>query len=118
MYKIYFAFFLVVVSLGACSKKEQAKPSADIQIISLSASVNPVKAWDTTVITMEAAGDSLQYRWEANHGKLKGGGKTVKYSACQSCIGMNTITCRVFNHTGEVSDTVMIRVNSYYSGKK
>jgi hypothetical protein len=117
MSKIYLFLILFSAGLLSCSEKKYAAPSADIRIISLTASVNPVKAWDTTVITMEATGDSLQYGWEANHGKLKGSGKTIKYSACQSCIGLNTITCRVFNHTGEVSDTIMIRVNSYYRNK-
>lgn len=118
MKKICFVLFIVTCCLLACSKKNDSTSSADIKIISLTATVNPVKAYDTTVITMEASGESLQYGWVANHGKLKGSGKTIKYSACQSCIGHNTITCRVFNDTGEVSDTIMIRVNSYYSGKK
>ena len=118
MKNIYLVLVVITVSLWACSKKNDSIPSAYIKIISLTATVKPVKVYDTTVITMEASGESLQYGWVANHGKLKGSGKTIKYSACQSCIGHNTITCRVFNDTGEVSDTIMIRVNSYYSGKK
>ena len=117
MKNIYIILVVITVSLWACSKKNDPNPSGDIKIISLTSTVNPVKAYDTTVITMEASGESLQYGWVANHGKLKGSGKTIKYSACQSCIGLNTITCRVFNNTGEVSDTIMIRVNSYHSGK-
>ena len=111
---IRIVIILFAVSFWACSKKKDAVPSADIKIISLTASVNPVKAFDTTVIVMEAVGDSLRYSWKANHGKLKGSGKVIKYSACESCIGLNTITCTVSNYTGEVSDTVMIRVYSYW----
>lgn len=114
MNKIFVIFIVLSVSVIACSKKKDTMPSADIKILSLTATVNPVKAFDTTVITMEAIGDSLQYSWKANHGKLKGSGKEIKYSACESCIGLNTITCTVFNYTGEVSDTVMIRVYSYW----
>ena len=114
MSRISLLILLIALSLWACSKKKDATPSADIKIINLTATVNPVKAFDTTVITMEAVGDSLQYSWKANHGKLKGSGKVIKYSACESCIGLNTITCTVSNYTGEVSDTVMIRVYSYW----
>ncbi len=118
MSKISLVFILVIVCLLACSKKKDSTPSADIKIISLTASANPVMAFDTTVITMEANGKNLQYAWVANHGKLKGSGKTVKYSACQSCIGHNTITCRLLNETGEVSDTVMIRVTEWHPKNK
>lgn len=114
MSRIRIVIILLAVSFCACSKKKDAAPSADIIIIGLTATVNPVKAFDTTVISMEAIGDSLQYNWKANHGKLKGSGKLIKYSACESCIGLNTITCTVSNNTGEVSDTIMIRVYSYW----
>jgi hypothetical protein len=110
----YLILILITIGLWACSKKNDTNPSGDIHIISLAATVNPVKAYDTTVITVEASGESLQYGWVANHGKLKGSGKTIKYSACQSCTGLNTITCRVFNSAGEVSDTIMIRVTNYH----
>jgi len=115
---VYFVLLLIAIAFLACSKKEDNNPSTSIKIVSLTASVNPVKAYDTTVITVEAIGDSLQYGWIANHGNIIGSGKIVKYSACQSCKGLNTITCRVFNDTGEVSDTVMIRVTSYFDPKK
>jgi len=118
MKKIYLLLFIAGVSLWACSKKNDMTPSNDIKIISLTANFNPVMAYDTTVITVEASGESLQYGWVVNHGKIKGSGNSIKYSACQSCIGHNTITCRVFNDTGEVSDTIMIRVTPYHPGKK
>ena len=111
--------FLTIIALfWACSKNDGSNPSSSIKIINLTASINPVKAWDTTVITVEASGDSLQYGWEANHGNFKGGGKQIRYAAGECCVGMNTITCRVFNNTGEVTDTVMIRVTSYFEPKK
>lgn len=118
MNKIFILLILTIVSLWSCSKKNDNRPAGDIQIISLTASLNPVKAWDTTYITVEAVGDSLQYGWEANHGNFKGGGKSIRYAAGECCVGLNTITCRVFNNTGEVSDTIMIRVTSYFHPKK
>ncbi len=113
----YLIVLIGLVILSACSKKDNTDPSSQIKIVSLTASVNPVMAYDTSVITVEAIGDNLQYGWVANHGKIKGSGSTIKYSACQSCIGLNTITCRVFNETGEVSDTVMVRVTPWHSKK-
>jgi hypothetical protein len=109
-------FLLVLVSpiLFSCSKKETEKTAGDIKIQGLTATYLTVKAWDTTLITMKATGSNLQFGWEANHGDVIGSGKTVKYSAGQCCVGLNTIKCRVFNDTGEVSDTIMIRVTSYY----
>lgn len=111
----YFLFgILTLVFMWSCSDKENVPPSDSIKIISLTASLNPVKAWDTTVITVVAEGDSLQYGWEANHGNFRGGGTQIRYAAGECCVGLNTITCRVFNSTGEVSDTVMVRVTSYF----
>ena len=108
--------FVLISTLFAfsCSKEKNEKTTGDIQIQSLTASFLTVKAWDTTLITMEATGSNLQFAWEANHGDIKGCGKTVKYAAGECCVGLNTITCRVFNDTGEASDTIMIRVTSYF----
>ena len=118
MKSIYIVFAIVAFSLWACSKKSDTVPSDNIKIVSLTATVNPVMAYDTTVITVDAIGDNLQYGWVANHGRIKGSGKSVKYSACISCMGNNTITCRVFNETGEVSDTIMILVTAWHPSKK
>ncbi|MCX6243425.1 MAG: hypothetical protein NTU98_01865 [Bacteroidetes bacterium] len=118
MKRFFVVSFLFLLLLAACAKKDAVKLSDSIQIVSLTASLNPVKAWDTTVITVVATGDSLQYGWKANHGNFTGGGKQIRYAAGECCVGLNTITCRVFNNTGEVSDTVMIRVTSYIHPKK
>jgi len=101
--------------LVSCSKKDQdnLKPNPDIQIISLQATLKVVMAWDTTSITVNATGDNLSYAWEANHGDILGSGISVKYAAGQCCIGLNTITCRVFNEQGYAEDTIQIRVTPY-----
>lgn len=115
------AAFLLILFLGACSKEDTANTAGDIAITALTASLRVVEAWDTTLITVEATGQDLQYGWEANHGDITGSGKTIKYAAGECCVGLNTITCRVFNSTGEVSDTIMIRVTPYdpvKSGKR
>lgn len=107
--------FLVAIALiYACKKKETTTPAGDITLVSLTSTQNPVKAWDTTIITTVATGSNLQYGWEANHGNITGSGQQIKYAAGECCVGLNTITCRVFNEAGEVSDTIMIRVTSYF----
>lgn len=101
--------------LGSCAKKDvdKLKPNPDIHIISLQATLPVVMAWDTTSITVNATGDNLSYSWEANHGDILGSGISVKYAAGQCCIGLNTITCRVFNELGYAEDTIQIRVTPY-----
>ncbi len=109
---------LILIMLAfSCKKSKEDPTSGDIKIYSLNASVNPVKAWDTTLITIDATGKNLQFGWDANHGSIVGSGQQVKYAAGQCCVGLNTITCRVFNETGEASDTIMIRVTSYFGPK-
>lgn len=109
------ALFLSALIISfSCQKKDQSHPKGDITIVNLIATLNPVKAWDTTLITVTATGSNLQYGWEADHGSIIGSGQVVKYAAGECCVGLNTITCRVFNDTGEVSDTIKIRVTSYF----
>ena len=109
--KTIYTFLLIgIVVMTACSKKDELPQSGSIKIISLTVTKNPVMAYDTTTLSVVAQGENLQYGWSANHGKVYGSGSKVLYDACQSCAGLNTITCRVFNDTGEVRDTIMIRV--------
>jgi hypothetical protein len=115
MKRVSIVIFLSTLLMWSCSKKAEDKPSDSIKIVSLTASANPLKAFEITEISVEATGESLQYGWVANHGRILGNGNVVKYNACPSCAGHNTITCRVFNETGEVSDTIMIRVYPYTS---
>ncbi len=118
MRKLFILLMCSTIFLFSCSKEKTEKTTGDIRIQSLTATLVKIKAWDTTVISMEATGSNLQYAWEANHGDIKGSGATIKYAAGECCVGLNTITCRVFNDTGEASDTIMIRVTSYYVPKE
>ncbi|HNW75910.1 MAG TPA: hypothetical protein PKJ28_03390 [Bacteroidales bacterium] len=117
MKNFHLLWILTAFLLWSCAEKDNTQPSEEIKINSLTASENPVKAWDTAVITVEATGDNLQYRWEANHGNFRGGGKQIRYAAGECCVGLNTITCTVSNSSGKVSDTIMIRVTSYFDPK-
>lgn len=110
--------FIGILVFACKEKSEDIGPVSDeIRIISLEASFRNIKAWDTTSITVVAEGENLQYYWEANHGDIKGSGTSVKYAAGNCCIGMNIITCRVFNDSGHVEDTIQIRVRHYFEGK-
>jgi hypothetical protein len=114
---VYCAVFIAFgVGLVSCNDKQiDIGPVTDtINILSLEASSRSIKAWDTTTITVVAAGEHLQYYWEANHGDINGSGAIVKYAAGNCCLGINTITCRVFNENGYVEDTIQIRVRHYF----
>ncbi len=115
--KILIAFCMSLL-LFSCSKNDEVpdRPSDQIVILSFEATHRNIKAWDTTTITVVAEGQNLEYFWEANHGDIKGQGMTVKYAAGNCCIGLNTITCKVFNETGFAEDTIQIRVRHYLDG--
>ena len=111
---IYMIFTGIIFFSLSCKKDNPFPPSGDITILELTTTLNPVKAWDTALITVTATGSNLNYGWEADHGNIVGSGSQVKYAAGECCVGLNTITCRVFNDTGEVSDTIKVRVTSYF----
>jgi hypothetical protein len=100
----------------SCNKDEDKLPDTGaIKILSLTATDTVLKAWyDTTDIKVVATGDSLKYKWECNHGTLHGSGITVKYMAGECCVGLNTITCTVFNDSSSVSKDINIRITSYF----
>lgn len=122
MKKKYFVILSILACfLFACDKeKETDNVSIDttdeISIDSLTASLYTVKAWDTTTIICYATGIDLIYAWECDHGNFNGSGTQIKYAAGECCVGLNTITCTVSNHLGQVSKNVQIEVTSYYGG--
>ena len=117
----YIRFSLIILPLFtitlfiSCKKDED--PPADtgaIKIISLTAADTVLKAWiDTTSIAVVATGENLRYEWECNHGTLHGSGKQVRYMAGECCVGLNTVTCRVYNDTSSISKDIDIRITSY-----
>lgn len=107
---------LIILLMGSCKKQEdQFSNKGDIDILSLTASDTVLKAWmDTADVIVVAAGEKLNYEWSCNHGTLHGSGDTVKYMAGECCVGLNTITCRVFNDSSSVSSDINIRITSYF----
>jgi hypothetical protein len=109
-------FLILNILLFASCKKEPDPPPPDpsdnLAIDSLVATKKTVVTWEETFITAYARGKNLQFHWSANHGSMIGTDSvTVDYYACESCLGYNTIECKVSNEYGTVSDTVMIQVN-------
>lgn len=110
------ALILFVIIFFSCTKeKDEPLDTGAIKIISLTASDTSLIAWiDTANIVIVASGDDLDYEWSCNHGTLRGSGTNVKYTAGECCVGLNTITCRVFNDSSSVSRDINIRITSYF----
>jgi hypothetical protein len=117
----YFLFFitvaLITISLSdiSCKKKDETKlvkPSINLAIDSIVATKTNIVIWEEIYITAYATGKNLTYKWSRNHGSMLFlDSCTVKYWACPTCIGLNTVECQVSNEWGSVSDTIMIKVN-------
>jgi len=117
------SFFIINITLifiygfsVSCKKKEEsvlAKPSINLAIDSIVATKTNIVVWEEIYITVYTTGKNLTYKWNRNHGSmLQVDSSTVKYWACPSCIGLNTIECKVSNEFGTVSDTIMINVKA------
>lgn len=116
MRSIVFVILSASIFFIACQKNnvDDVNTTDKISIDSLIATFYTVKAWDTTTISCFARGDSLIYSWECDHGNFNGSGTQIKYAAGECCVGINTITCAVSNHTGKVTKDIKIEVTSYY----
>ena len=120
-YLIIAGLLTVILVIISCSKQNDIapqNPTGNINIDSIVATHYTVKAWDTTTIICHARGTNLTYTWECDHGSFNGGGDQIKYAAGECCVGINTITCKVTNESGFVSENVAIEVTSYFGGGK
>ena len=107
--------FVIIISFS-CQKNDGIGDNTTdkITIDSLIANYYTVKAWDTTTIICYATGDSLIYSWECDHGNFNGSGTQIRYAAGECCVGINTITCSIYNRLGIVSESIKIEVTSYF----
>lgn len=107
---IAFIFFI------SCDKeKDKQTDTGAIKIVSLTTSDTSLVAWiDTADIIIVATGNNLAYEWSCNHGTLRGSGTSVSYTAGECCVGLNTITCRVYNDSSSTSKDLNIRITSYF----
>ena len=108
---------LVVICLfllaTSCKKDETVgpDPSDNLAIDSIVPEKRTIAVWEEIDIKVYTRGTGLSYFWSTNHGTLIGEDSvTVRYWACPTCTGLNTIECKVSNEYGTVSDTLMINV--------
>ena len=104
-----------IVLIASCKKDpapSQPQPTENLALDSIVATKKNIVTWEEIYITAYARGQNLIFKWSANHGSMLGKDSvTVKYWACESCVGLNTIECKVSNEYGTISYTIMIRVN-------
>jgi len=112
---LLFILLLMFFSFISCNKDDHVIPpgsSNKLAIDSLVATKTDIKIWEEIYITAYTRGKNLTFKWSANHGSMSGKDSvTVKYWACPSCVGLNTIKCTVSNEYGSLYDTIMINVH-------
>jgi hypothetical protein len=112
--KIFFTILIICLVYVSCKKdkEEEPAPSDNLALDSIVTTKRTIVVWEEILITAYARGKNLNFLWSANHGSMDSKDSvTVKYWGCNSCIGLNTIECKVSNEYGTVSDTIMIQVN-------
>ena len=101
------------INLFSCKKDNSTyvNPSDNLAIDSLVTTKRNIIVWEEIYIKAYTRGKNLKFNWSANHGSMEGKDSSmVKYWGCNSCIGLNTVQCKVSNEYGTVSDTIMINV--------
>lgn len=107
--------FFLLISISCSKDKVELTDNGTVQIVSLVASDTILTAWiDTASVEIVATGTGLSYHWACNHGTIRGSGSTIKYTAGECCVGLNTISCRVSNDSSSVSGEIMILITSYF----
>ena len=111
----YFIIMVIIPIFMACNKDtttDEVEPTENLVIDSLVITKTNIVIWEEIYVTVYARGESLSFQWSTNHGSMLGKDSvSVKYWACPSCIGLNTIKCEVSNEYGTVSDTIMVNVS-------
>jgi len=112
---LFVIYLSLLIPIESC-KKDREPPLTDtsdnLALDSLVSTKKNIATWEAIYITAYARGQNLSFQWSANHGSMTGRDSvTVMYWACESCVGLNTVECKVNNEYGTVSDTIMIRVN-------
>ncbi len=109
------AILLGFLALAGCTKETPVN-SADTtfpKILSLSADKPVIKygGADPTIITCNAEGGELIYKWEVDLGDIfpiKDDNSMVRFTGSPCCIGRKVIKCTVTNDKGSVDSTIEI----------
>lgn len=115
---IIIAIIFSISLISSCKKeekKEDIEPTENLAIDSIVATKTNIKIWEEIYVKIYARGENLDVLWSVNHGSMiEHDSITVKYWACPSCVGDNTIKCEISNAYGTISDTIMIHVRNEY----
>ena len=117
--KPFYIYILVIIFFSftfySCKKDKKesdVSPSENLAIDSLVATKTNIITWEEIFITAYTRGNNIELKWSANHGSMLGtDASTVKYWACPSCTGLNTIECKASNEYGSISKTITINVS-------
>jgi len=113
--KVFFLFIIFVFVFSSCKKEqknEEIAPTDNLALDSIVATKRNIASFEEIYITAYTRGKNINYKWTTNHGTMVGQDSiTVKYWACWSCIGVNTIKCEISNEFGSISDTLNVNVH-------
>lgn len=120
------AIFLTAASallcMGSSCQEEyiteiEDKPTDTIDFYGITASRDTVCMFDTIVLSANAKGENLRYRWQRVKGSMasvKGEPDKVYFWGCQTCCGDISISCTVENEYGAYTKDVRVFVYPWY----
>ncbi len=105
---------ILLVSVIGCKDNEVTEPAQIApEIVSLTASKTEIKIGEISELKCEAKGENLEYLWNVFLGDIvpvNADASIVNYSGYECCAGPKTITCKVKNEAGEVTESIVINV--------
>lgn len=109
------AILLGIAALTGCTKDSpvNSENTTFPEILSLSADKPVIKFGgdDPTIITCNAKGGELIYKWEVDLGdifSMKEDNSVVRFTGSPCCIGKKVIKCTVTNDKGSTTSTIEI----------
>jgi hypothetical protein len=84
-----------------CSKEEQELPAEDLIFESLISEKDTIAPGETTTVNAIATGNGLSYYWSATLGDILGSGSEIVYAASPCQTGINQITCKIADRSGQ-----------------
>jgi hypothetical protein len=114
---LFAALLLGVFAFAGCTKDTPVEPQGTTvpKILNLSADKMTIKfgGGDPTVITCQAEGGSLEYKWEVDLGDifpLTTDNSKVRFTGSPCCIGEKYIKCTVTNDKGSITQIITILI--------
>lgn len=116
--KLLYIIFLCAFVVTACKKSENTGPvdgTTTPKITSLIADKTEIKVGgeDPSIITCEATGGNIQYKWEVDLGDifpLNETGSQVRFTGSECCLGEKVIKCTISNDKGSDEQVIVINI--------